>query len=327
MTPPEQASAGPAPAATAPAPRAILGFHQFSAMNAEVRIFTASVDSPQTMVAAEESFHNLERRFSRFLPDTELSYLNERRSARVRVSAEMLAVLRLCVRMHRATGGLFDPAILPSLERAGYDRSFEQVPAEGAASRAPMPARQSITQVSIDASRSAVRLPDGMRLDFGGIGKGFAVDRAATIMAPLSDFLVDAGGDIVARGDGPSGEGWLVAVGHPLSPETELMRVVLQDEAIATSGIVRRRWRRGGSELHHIIDPRSGEPSETDCHSVSVIAPTAVEADVFAKSAIIAGSAGGAALLEARRLPGFFLLSDGSIRTTHDWEERTDAQS
>jgi thiamine biosynthesis lipoprotein len=156
-------------------------------------------------------------------------------------------------------------------------------------------------------------------LDLGGIGKGLAVDAAREVLAPLGDFVIDAGGDILASGNGPDGNGWLIAVGHPRSPEVELARVTLRDEAIATSSVVKRRWRRGGAEKHHIIDPRSGEPAETDCIAVSVIAPSAVEADVYAKCALVLGLAAGRTLLESRHYHGLFVLNDGTIEMSRYW--------
>jgi thiamine biosynthesis lipoprotein len=311
-------SGEPAWAATAPR---MLGLRTFDAMNTDVRLVTLAPETGEFATLAEEVFHDTERRFSRFLPDSELSHLNDRKADRVRVSPEMMAILRLCVRMQVATGGLFDPAILPALEHAGYDRSFERVAAVQTTSREAPPRPRSITEVVVDESRLALRLPSGVRLDLGGIGKGYTVDRARDVMAPLHDFVIDAGGDILAAGDGPSGDGWLIAVGHPVSPDVELARVSLHNEAIATSSIARRRWRRGAIEKHHIIDPRSGAPAETDCLSVSVIAPNAMEADVYAKSALILGSTAGRALLKARGFRGLFVLANASIQVTEDWKE------
>jgi thiamine biosynthesis lipoprotein len=320
----EKAPAGEATSdpALAHASPSVMGFGRFSAMNTEVRLLTLAFDSRRLMEEAQDVFHDIEQRFSRFLPDSELSLLNNRRADHVRASSEMTTILKLCVRMNRATGGLFDPAILPSLEHAGYDRSFELVPSEQSSASSAAPEPLSIAAITLDESRSVVRMPGGMRLDLGGIGKGYAVDRAAEAMAPLRDYLIDAGGDIFASGSGPSSSGWLVAVGHPVSPDIELLHVVLRDEAIATSSIARRRWRRGKAEQHHIIDPRRGVPAQTDCLSVSVIAPTAVEADVYGKCALILGYAGGRLLLESRNLPGLFLLADGKIETTGTWEGR-----
>jgi thiamine biosynthesis lipoprotein len=305
-------------AITPPEPN-LLGLRTFDAMNTDVRIVTLAPEVDELMALAEQVFHDTERRFSRFQPESELSRLNSRTADQVRVSPEMMAALRLCTRMHLATGGVFDPAILPALEHAGYDESFERIPVDrGRASDSPPP-RRSINEVNLKESRLTVKAPRDLRLDFGGIGKGLAVDGARAVLAPLGDFVIDAGGDILASGNGPDGDGWLVAVGDPRQPGGELARVTIRNEAIATSSVVRRRWRRGGAEMHHIIDPRRGEPAETECVSVSVIAPTAVEADVYAKCALILGVSAGRTLLEARHYDGLFALRDGSIKMTRRW--------
>lgn len=288
-------------------------------MNTDVRIVTLAPEGEDLPVLAEAVFHDTERRFSRFLPDSELSRFNGRIADQVRVSQEMMAALRLCARMHLATGGVFDPAILPALEHAGYDRSFERIPKEQGRATASPPPRYSINDLALRESRLTVKAPRDLRLDLGGIGKGLAVDGAQAVLAPLGDFVIDAGGDILASGNGPEGDGWLVAVGDPRQAGEELARVTIRDEAIATSSIARRRWRQGGMERHHIIDPRSGEPAATDCISVSVIAPTAVEADVYAKCALILGVSAGRTLLEARHYDGLFVLHDGSIKMTRRW--------
>jgi thiamine biosynthesis lipoprotein len=167
-----------------------------------------------------------------------------------------------------------------------------------------------------------VTKPEGIRLDLGGIGKGFAVDRAAVILATTGNFLIDAGGDIFAAGDGEDGAGWLVAVSGP-PPECEDIALLrLKGEALATSTVSVRRWQRGSRWMHHIIDPRTGEPAASDVLSASVIAPTTVEAEVIAKVAVLLGSEEGAAMLGSRSLAGLLQLESGSIVTSKVWDQR-----
>ena len=144
---------------------------------------------------------------------------------------------------------------------------------------------------------------------------------AAEVLAPARDFLVNAGGDIYASGRGPDGDGWLVAIAGPLDPAVGIAQVWLRDEALATSTVAVRRWRRGGRWQNHLIDPRTGAPVDNGIVSVSVIARTAVEADVFAKTALLLGPHEGRRFLESRRLPGLFALSDGRGGLTRDWPE------
>jgi thiamine biosynthesis lipoprotein len=269
---------------------------------------------------AEQVFRDVEERFSRFHPSSELSRLNAMSGRSVTVSTEMFDLLHRCRRFHLLSGGLFDPAILPALESAGYDRSFELVAADTrTGARNPTPRSGSIAGLALDRSCLTVQAPPAVRLDLGGIGKGYAVDRAARALAPAADFLVDAGGDIFASGHGPDGDGWVVAVAKPLNEDENLDVVRLRDEALATSTVARRRWQRDARWLHHLIDPRTGEPAQSDSLSVSVTAPSAVEADVFAKVALLLGSEEGKRFIDAQGAHALFVGSDGSCQATTGW--------
>lgn len=303
-----------------PAP-ALIGRRQFFAMNTDIRLLALDWQKAELLARCEEVFHAIEERFSRFRPSSELSLLNAAAGGEVVVSPEMFALLSLCVAYHRLSRGLFDPAVLHSLEAAGYDRSFELVPRQVADVPRPtaVPMKRSLGELVMDRERPAVRAPPDMRLDLGGIGKGYAVDRAAEILAPAGDFLIDAGGDIYASGDGPDGPGWLVSIGNPLHEGEELALIQLRDRALATSTTARRAWQRGGRWLHHLIDPRTGQPAETDIVSASIVALTAVAADVFAKVALVLGFEEGSAFLRARGSPGLFVFPDGTWQATSDW--------
>ena len=127
-------------------------------------------------------------------------------------------------------------------------------------------------------ARSA-SLGRGVRIDLGGIAKGFAVDRASELLAPVGPSLVNAGGDIAATGE------WIVGV----DKEGEPLALALVDGALATSGRDRRRWLRDGEERHHLIDPSTGRPAESDLLRVTAFAATAVEAEVIAKTRFLVG--------------------------------------
>lgn len=270
----------------------------FEAMNT-----TVSVAAPQLAESAEHAlaaaiadrFAAVERRFSRFLPDSELARLN--RDETSVVSAEMIELLRACRRHHDDTGGLFDPTVGAALCAAGYDRSF----APGALDReqpAADPPRSCFAELAIDEAARVVRRPAHVRLDFGGFLKGRTVDRAA-VAAP-TPLLIDAGGDMVLRGAGPDGDGWLVDVEDPDTPERVLTTLRVRDRAVATSAPNRRRWRTGATHAHHLIDPRTGMPARSDLAQVTVLAPSAEQADVLAKAAFLLGAREARGFLTAR---------------------------
>jgi thiamine biosynthesis lipoprotein len=299
-----------------------IAVRRFRAMNTDINIRTTDPARAPLLVEAVRVFEDVERRFSRFLPESELCALNGRAAERVEVSAEMCELLASAAAMHRVTGGVFDPSILPELEGAGYDRSFELV--DGAAARVARAARgeRRFGELSVDRDACTVMLPPGLRLDFGGIGKGWAVDRAAAALRPARDYLINAGGDIFAAGSDGYHDGWTAVVAHPHTHE-ETGVVHLRDQAMATSTTAVRRWTTQGETRHHLIDPRSGTPAAAGVLSASVIAPTTVEADVFAKTALILGEHEGRAFLRSAHCPGLFVLDHGAVAVTPDWPGAT----
>jgi thiamine biosynthesis lipoprotein len=287
----------------------------FHAMGTEI-LLAAVLPEPESEAEVQAGFQaardyiaNQEQRFSRFREDSELNELNRAAGRWLDVSPEMKAVLTEALYLHVQTGGLFDPAVLPALERAGYDRTLSEVWA-----RADLPAesvpvtivRSGFAEIELEAGR--VRLPEGMRIDLGGIAKGWIAENAARVLENYSpDCLVDAGGDMFMIGL-PEGEtAWPVALEDPRDPEHDLALLQLQPGAVATSSVTRRRWERGGRVFHHLIDPRTGQPAGTEWLSVTVAAEHAVEAEVYAKSLLIGGA------LEAARMtdstPGFRYLA------------------
>ncbi len=292
-------------------------------MNTDIEVIAIDWRQSALLTAAEQVFHDMEARFSRFRPDSELTQFNTAAGSEVTVSPQLLQLLDLATYYNRETGRIFEPAILPQLEAAGYDRSFEYVPRCGDATpRQAPPGHTSIADLRIDYKRRTIVAPLETRVDLGGIGKGCAVDAAAATLAPARDFLVNAGGDIFAAGNGPDGIGWPVAVSDPEDDDRDLDLVILYDQAIATSTTARRRWQRGHIWQSHIIDPRTGRSTRNNVVSVSVIAATATEADVFAKTALILGVEDGSRFLEKHHTRGLFVLSDGAIHRTVRWPGR-----
>ena len=238
-----------------------------------------------------------EKRFTRFSEDSELSALNRSAGSWFDVSPEMYEVLRLAVRYHVETDGIFDPAVLYWLEQAGYDRSIELVQAgsriEKPASLAHIDKRPDFRAVELAADRLAVRLPPGMRIDLGGIAKGWIAEQAAHLLnRHAAACAVNAGGDQYACGLPRDEAGWQVGLEDPFDPRHDLAVLTVTPGAVATSSIIKRRWKQGKSERHHLIDPRTGKPAQTGWASVTVITDTAAKAEVLAKALLISGQGG-----------------------------------
>ena len=306
---------------------------EFRAMGSQM---LAAVDSPAPEAAALLAevpawFAEWEQALSRFKDDSELSRLNRTAGsgALVPVSDTFWTVLERALAAAQATAGLVTPTVLNALEAAGYRASFDAMrreaggasaPADGAPAP-PAPGLARWREIERDPVSHAVRLPAGVRLDFGGVAKGWAADEAVRRLAALGPALVNAGGDIAASGLMRGGTGWLIGIEAPLGLEfpadTELARIDLRGGGVATSGRDYRRWQQNGAWQHHLIDPRSGVPADTDVLAATVIAPTASEAEIAAKVVLLLGSEAGLAWLEARpALAALLVLETGQVVTS-----------
>lgn len=293
----------------------------FHAMGCEI---IAMVDSDEPERAAEMLqlvpgwFEEWEQVLSRFRLDSELMQLNGKHNRPVQVSETLWEVFEAALWAERYSQGLVTPTVAEALNTAGYDRSFEILknsPYEIAASDGSQV--PPFSEVLADPEARTLCLPEGFQLDFGGVAKGWAAHQAMLRLEVLGPALVDAGGDIAISDSLPGPEPWEVSVADPLHHGREITRLYLEDCGVATSGRDRRRWNSGGKPRHHIIDPRTGEPAETDLMSATVIAPTVLQAEAASKTVMILGSREGIAWLQAApSLAGLFVLEDGQVLAT-----------
>lgn len=276
----------------------------------EPSILPAAVTHVRARVAA------VDRALSRFRSDSELARL-ERQPGRPQLASPLfLDVLDLACRAAASTDGWFDPTVRDALEAAGYDRSIELIERDG-----PGPARAAAPagrwrEIRYDRAIGMVTLPAGVRLDFGGIGKGFAVDDALRDVPTGGGVLVSAGGDLAVTGPPPD-TGWRCDVATTPEGEPETA-VLLRRGALATSGLGRRQWQRAGEALHHLVDPRTGRPGSSPWRIVTVAAPTCVAAEVAAKVAWLRGDAG-PDWIAGLGLVARFAAQSGEVRTVGDW--------
>lgn len=160
-------------------------------------------------------------------------------------------------------------------------------------------------EIAVDDSRRVVRRPPGLLLDTGGIGKGLAAEAAAQRLAGYPRLVVDCGGDIALRGD------WEIEVEHPLTGEC-VHTLRLRGGGVATSGLNVRVWRRAdGTYAHHLIDPSTGAPAWTGLIGATAIAPTALDAEILSKIAILSGPAGARTALA--EYGGILIHDDGDV--------------
>jgi thiamine biosynthesis lipoprotein len=269
--------------------------HQFSGMGTTIE-FVLDVDTPRearrAFGAAEAEFARLERVMSRFRADSELSRLNQ--TGVLEVSLDLAEVVSRAVEARTRTRGRFDPTVHDALVQAGYDRTFDELRPDAAHDRS-----RARCGGEIEVTGRLIRLEPGYRVDLGGIGKGFAAERGAEILAGAGPALVSAGGDIAVRGR-PEDGFWPIAVedGPTLG---------LTEGGLATSGSDRRRWLFAGRERHHLIDPATGEPAMSDLRRVTAVGWDAVEAEILAKVLFL----GGRTEAESSGIPAVLVTAEG----------------
>lgn len=261
-----------------------------------------------------------EQMLSRFRPTSELSRVNRTAGSWTKVGRTLFDVVRQAKHAARLTAGLYNPLILPALVAQGYDRDFSLVSRPAAF---PPPRIASWEAVELRSATAELRIPPDAALDLGGIGKGWAAHRLADDLEPFGACLVNLGGDIAARGAPQGQPGWQVEIGDPHSAQP-LGAIFLRSGSIVTSGVDYRRWQTQDGEMrHHIIDPRTGLPAQTDVLSITVIHPEGAVAEAYAKAALILGGTSGLRWLDEQwATPGLVILLDGGVIATETMQTR-----
>lgn len=264
-------------------------------------------------------FETWEATLSRFRPESELNQINNQHGVPIVVSETMWSVLRAARQAEKDSHGLVTPVLLNALVAAGYTTSFDQLEPEQSVFQvmSPIQPALSLREVSFQPDDRTIRLPVGLRLDLGGVAKGWAAHRAMRLLENYGPALVDAGGDIAISGPHADGQPWLVGIDDPRQDGESLAALRLGRCGVATSGRDYRRWRQDGRWKHHIIDPRTGEPALTDILTATVIAPRVTDAEMAAKVVLILGSQDGLAWLETH--PGFaglVVTENGDVQTS-----------
>ena len=269
---------------------------EFRAMNTSVLLAAEGRDWALIgMQDARAFIEESERRFSRFLPESELSQLNASVGQWFAASDELLDVLMQSLKYYDETGGLFDPSILPDLKRAGYDKSMDDLRAQGAAvedsPRSDQRSRPAFNEINLDLAGKRVRLPRDMEIDLGGSAKGWIVQKAAMLLSSYAAVCaVSAGGDIFFIGNPLDAPRWRGEIEDPLDADRTAAVLSGGPRAVVPSSVTKRAWKQDGLQRHHLIDPRSGTPARTDWLSATVIAPSITMAEVYAKALLIGGS-------------------------------------
>jgi thiamine biosynthesis lipoprotein len=269
--------------------------------------------SEQLLDRARDRVAELERLWSRFLPDSEISALNRDAGRPVRVSAETRELVQRALEAWRVTEGVYDPTVLGDLLRAGYDRSFEDI-----ASRDDVATSDLVPGADgIRIEGDEICLPVNSGFDPGGIGKGLAADFVTEELrdAGAAGVCINIGGDVRVAGVAPGGDAWTIDVHHP-GFDTPIARLGVRDGAVATSTTLRRRWTVGSEPMHHLIDTRTGRPAEPRFELATVVSGVAWTADVLAKTLVLDRHPEPFALLQRTAAEGLVVDGEHNVIAT-----------
>jgi FAD:protein FMN transferase len=256
------------------------------------------------VAAIRRIFDDRDRMFSRFRPGSELCAVNRAAGAPTLVSERFAAMLVCALSAARRTDGLVDPTVGASLAALGYDRDFAELGDDPAPAGplAPAPGWR-----SIELTGRILRLPAGCELDLNGVVKSATVDEAAGLLSGAG--YVSAGGDLAACGP--------TDVALPAGGAVRVVR-----GGMATAGTTRRRWRRGGRDCHHLIDPSTGAPAESPWREVTASGASCLDADIAARAALLRGK-GGPDWLDSLGVPGRFVAHAGGVHENATWAAMT----
>ena len=261
---------------------------------------------------------DIDRAASRFRADSDVTRINNARGEPVQVSDLCMRAVRIALEVAAATDGIVDPTVGTSMEALGYDRDFAEIGTTAARSLIPAAGWRC---VDIDVAIGTVRVPAGVHLDLGASAKALVADDAAAEAAAAANcgVLVNIGGDMAIAGPPPAG-GWevLVTDDHAAPADAPGQTIRIEHGGLATSSTTVRRWRRGDRDVHHIVDPRTGEPAAVQWRTVSVMAPSCVEANAATTAAIVLGlDAPG--WLSQRGFPARLVDAAGTVLHLHGW--------
>lgn len=272
------------------------------------------------LAAAEAEARRIDRLLNRFSPDSALSRLNRtyRPNVPYAVDRELWDILAVCERFRSLTGGAFHMAAGSISDLWDFG---------GTSPRRPSPEqlkeetdRVARCHIAMEPESRTITFSEaGIRLDLGGSGKGYAVERAAALLqdSGAPSGYVNFGGNLFAWGDCPDGghAGWITGIQHPQKPRGHsICRVTLQNTSISTSAGYDRFFQEDGQVWHHILDPCRGLPVQTDIASATVLCHSAMEADILSTSCFLLGRKGARELLD--KLPGtgaIFVLRDNQV--------------
>jgi thiamine biosynthesis lipoprotein len=263
--------------------------------------------------AATAEIQRIETLMTTWRPESDLSKVNaEAGKNKVKVDPETFAVVKESLHTSDISSGTFDITFESLHGLWKFDEDLDPHPPTADQVKAKLPL-VGYKHVHLDDAAQTIYIDQvGTKISLGGIAKGYAVDKAARILADagLEAFYVQAGGDLFARGRKPDGTAWQAGIRDPRGPDGSYFAMIdLSDHAFSTAGDYERSYVIGQKRYHHIIDPRTGFPA-TASRSVTIYAPTAYQADAIDDAVFILGPKKGLELVESLDDVGAVIVDD-----------------
>jgi thiamine biosynthesis lipoprotein len=291
-------------------------------MGTSVEITVSQTEAPRAEEAMAEAFREVERidlLMSHYREGSEVSQITRNAGEReTRVSPETLEVIGRALYFSRISEGAFDITIGPVFRLWNFREG--KIPEKR--SLQENLSKVDYRKVKVDRLKSSVFLESrGMEIDLGAIAKGYAVDLAAAVLRKegVGNFLVNAGGDLTVSGSKEGGVPWTIGIRHPRLPSELIAKLQPSHAALATSGDYEKFFLQGGERYHHILTPATGLPAR-ECQSVTIMAPSAMDADALATSVFVVGPKKGLALLEQlSNVHAIIVDRRGSVLVSSNW--------
>jgi thiamine biosynthesis lipoprotein len=291
-------------------------------MGTSVEITVSQVDPKTAEEAMEAAFQEVERinrLMSHYRPGSEVSQVSRHAGQKeIRVSPETLGVIERALYFSRLSEGSLDVTVGPVFRLWNFREG--KIPGEGVLKENLE--RVDYRKIKIDRARSTVFLEGPrMELDLGAIAKGYAVDRACEVLKKrgIGNFLVNAGGDLKVGGEKEKGFPWTIGIQHPRLPSEFITKLRPKDAGVATSGDYEKSFVKDGERYHHILVPSTGMPAR-ECQSVTILAPSAMDADALATTTFVLGPKKGFTLV--KKMPGVHAIivdRRGSVLLSPNW--------
>jgi thiamine biosynthesis lipoprotein ApbE len=279
--------------------------------------------------AVDRVVADIDRTCSRFRVDSEITRLQARAGAWMPISAMLFTALRAALRGADVSGGAVDPTVGTAVKTIGYVGDFATVARDGGALSLRVDSVPGWRCVRLDQITRSALIPAGVEIDLGATAKALAADLAAAAALDAmggGGVLVNLGGDIAVAGQPPPG-GWIIQVSEqsdaPITAGAEA--IAIRDGGVATSTTTIRTWRRGGVQLHHIVDPGTGLPTGGPWRTVTSVAGTCLDANIAATAAIVRGT-GAVDWLSERGVPARLVSRGAELVRTRGWPLPADGQ-